>query len=143
MANFDAPTIGLVSVVESIIQYTAPAEEAIVGGRYVRLNTTSGTVEYGNGTSAAEARRGGIAIASAAAGQAVTVLVLGTIDLGSIFSAAAYDSSVFLSDTDGRLANGDDGTVMRYVGKVVPGWGNQTADILLFVNGVAGLETAV
>jgi len=69
--------------------------------------------------------------------------VLGTIDLGDIFTAAAYDSSVFLSDTDGRLANGDDGTVMRYVGKVVPGWGNQTADKLLFVNGVAGLETAV
>lgn len=114
-------------------QHTGPAAEAIEAGQYVRFNVSSGKVELGNATTAAEARKGGIAINNAGAGLAVTFVRKGIIDVGNALSALTYDDDVYLSDTDGTLAD-THGTETLIVGTVVPGWGHTTADKLLRVD---------
>ena len=122
-----------VAIVRAGEQFTGPAAEAITAGQYVRFNVSSGKVELGKGTTAAEARKGGIAVASVGAGESVTFLRKGVLNLGSAMSALTYDDDVFLSDTDGTLADVA-GTVSLIVGTVVPGWQNTTADKLLRVD---------
>jgi len=127
MANLTAPTATAVNPVEIIEQFTGPAAEDLVAGRYVRYNTTSGKIEYGKATTSAESRSGGIAMTSAAEGITLTALRKGIIDLGDILGDLGYDADVFLSDTDGRLADAA-GSVSKVVGTVVPIWGHTTAD---------------
>lgn len=114
-------------------QFTGPAAEDISAGQYVRYNTTSGKVELGNGTAAAEAREGGIALETVKAGQTVTAVRQGIIDVGNALSALGFDANVYLSDTDGTLADAK-GTVERIVGQVVPAWAATSADKLLRVD---------
>lgn len=121
-----------VAPVKVIEQMTCPAGEAITAGQYVRLDTTTGKFTKGNGSSAGEARLGGIALNSAAAGETVTAVLYGIVDLGDALAALTYDDDVYLSDTDGTLADAA-GTVGVYVGTVVPGFGVTTPDKLLRV----------
>lgn len=116
--------------VQVIEQHTGVAGEAVTAGQYVRLNTTTGKIELGKGTTAAEARKGGLALAAAAAGDTLTFIRKGLADVGNALSALTYDDDVFLSDTDGTLADAA-GTVSLIVGTVVPAWGATTADKLL------------
>lgn len=117
-----------------IEQFTGPAAEAIAAGQYVRFNTTNGKVELGKATTAAEARDGGIAITTAtAAGDPVTAVRSGCVDLGDALAALNYDADVYLSDTDGTLADSA-GTIAKVIGQVVPAWGQTTADKLLRVD---------
>jgi hypothetical protein len=57
-----------------------------------------------------------------------------------------YDAKVYLSDTDGTLADSP-GTIGRVVATVWPGWGATTADKILRVdctgNGSAGIGSAL
>lgn len=128
-------TAANVAEVKSIEKFSGPAAEAITAGQYVRFNTTNGKVELGNGSSAAEARKGGIAINSAAAGETVTAVRKGIVDLGNALGDATYDDDVYVSDTDGALtlASGES-TTTTIIGTVVPGWGYTTADKLLRVD---------
>lgn len=126
-------TIAAARPVQVIEQFTGPAAEAITSGQYVRYNVTTGKVELGKGTTAAEARKGGIAVQSAAAGETVTAVRKGDLDVGNALSALTYDDDVYLSDTDGILADAA-GTVSLIVGTVVPAWGATTADKLLRVD---------
>lgn len=119
--------------VEVIEQFTGPLAEAIDEGTYARLSTTTGMVEKGNATDAAESRSGGLTIGNGVAKQAMTVVRKGVLDLGNALDALAYDADVYLSDTDGKLGT-TAGTVSKVVGTVVPGWGATTADKLLRVN---------
>lgn len=124
-----------VAAVKVIEQFTGPAAEAITAGQYVRLNTTTGKTEIGNGTNAAEARDGGIAINSAAAGETVTAVSKGLIDMGDAFTDATYDDDVYLSDTDGAISlTSSDSSQTKIIGTTVPGWGHTTADKLLRVD---------
>lgn len=116
-----------------IEQFTGPAAEAIDAGEYVRLNTSSGKIELGNATTAAEARDGGLSLNTVPAGGTVTALRLGWLDLGAALDGLAYDADVWLSDTDGKLADAA-GTVAKRVGTVVPAWGQTTADKILRVD---------
>ena len=125
--------ITAVRPVHVIDQFTGPVAEAITIGQYVRYNVTTGKVELGKGTTAAEARKGGIAVQSAAAGEKVTAVRKGIVDVGNALSALTYDDDVYLSDTDGTLADAA-GTVSLIVGTVVPAWGATTADKLLRVD---------
>lgn len=118
--------------VEVVEQFTGPLGEAATSGTYGRYNTTTGRIEKGNATNANEAKAGGILISGGVAGQAVTAVKRGVVDVGNALDALAYDAPVYLSDTDGKLADAP-GTVNRQVGKVVPAWGNTTADKLLQV----------
>lgn len=118
MADLALDTAHKISVVESISQLTLPAAEAISAGNAVRLDTSNGKITKANGSSAAEARILGIALKTVAAGEAVTVLRRGVIE-GYNLAAVAYDAPVYLSNTDGTLAD-TAGTVSTVVGRVIP-----------------------
>lgn len=117
MANIAVTTAGKIHIVESIQQKTLLATEAILAGAPVRIHT-DGKWTNSNGTTAGEARAWGIATASVAAGFALTAVRQGLLD-GYTFSQA-YDAAIYLSDTDGTLADAA-GTVSTIVGRVVPG----------------------
>lgn len=114
-----------------LTQLTAPAGEAINAGQYCRWNTSTGKFEYGNGTTTGELGDGFIAEKSVAIGDALTAhkgpgVIL---ELGAALDGLAYGASVFVSDTDGRLADAA-GTVSAVVGKVIPGWAGTAKKLL-------------
>jgi predicted RecA/RadA family phage recombinase len=119
MANIALVTANKVEVVSSHIQMTLPAAEAIVAGAAVRMDVSSGKFTNANGTLAAEARIYGVALKTVAAGEPVTAIRKGVMD-GHALSGMAYDAAVYLSDTDGTLADAA-GTVSTVVGRVIPG----------------------
>lgn len=109
-----------------------PVDEAVNAGQPVRYNTTTGRYTLANGSSAAEARVIGVAVTTAGApGLTISVVRKALVELGGI--SQAYDAAIYLSDTDGTLADSA-GTVSTVVGRVVPAWGATTADKLLFVD---------
>ena len=133
MANLTV-TAADVAPVKVLEQYTAPAAEAITVGQVVRLDTTAGTWTLANGSAAGEARGLGIAISAAnQAGIAITAVIKGVLDMGDALGDLTYDDDVFLSDTDGTLADAA-GTVSLIVGRVVPGFASTTPDKLLRVD---------
>lgn len=124
-----------VAVVESFEQYTGPAAEAVDAGELVRFDTTSGMFTLANASSAAEGRVWGMAANSAGASEALTVIKRGIMDLGDALDAEDFDEQLNLSDTDGKLDDGDGSPTANYpVGRVVPGWSNTAADRLLHVD---------
>lgn len=133
MADIAVATAGKIWVVASHRQHTAPAAEAIVAGAPVRFDTSTGKFTNANGTAAGEARVYGIATKSVAADEPVTAIRQGVLD-GFTFSQA-YDAAIYLSDTDGRLADAA-GTVSTIVGRVISAWATTlgaAADKLLSV----------
>jgi len=126
-------TAARIAVLKSIEQINGPAAETITAGQYVRLNTTNGKIELGNASSAGEARAGGIAANSAIAGEDVTMIRKGWLDMGDALGDLTYDDDVYLNDTDGVLGDAA-GTVSLIVGTVIPVTGNTTADKALRVN---------
>lgn len=134
MANIAVTTAGYISVVESTIQDTHPAAEAIVAGAPVRIDT-AGKFTNGNGTTSTEASVYGIAVASVAAGYPVTAIRKGVLD-GFTLTSQAFDAPIYVSDTDGRLADAA-GTVSVKAGRVISAHATRlgvTADKLLFVD---------
>lgn len=114
-------------------QFTGPLGEDVAAGQYVRYDPATGKIVLGNGTTAAEARRGGIALTGGIAGQSVTVAGQGAVlDLGDALGDLEYDESVYLTNTDGTLGDvASGGTVSTIIGRVIPAWGHTTADKLL------------
>lgn len=123
-------TITAVRPVEVREQFTGPVNEAVAVGQYVRLNTTTGVIELGKATTPAEARKGGLALHAAAAGETLTAVRKGILDVGEALVGLGFDADVFLSDTDGTLRDAT-GSETLIVGTVVPGWASTTADKLL------------
>lgn len=139
MANLSLVTSTVLRVVESREQLTGIAAEAISLGNAVRLDTSTGKITKSNGSTAAEGRFYGIALRTAAAGEAVTVLRRGVID-GFDLSALNYDADVYLSDTDGSIADTPDTQMVR-VGRVIPGFATTlgtAADKLLAIDPDSG-----
>lgn len=133
MANIAVATANRIEVVESIIQKTLVAAEAILAGAPVRIDT-SAKFTNANATTTTENRIYGIATRTVAAGEALTAVRQGVLDGFTI--SQAYDAVIYLSDTDGRLADAA-GTVSTVVGRVVPGTANSIGanpDKLLFVD---------
>lgn len=118
MADIALKTANKVEVVVCIEKLMLIAAEAITAGAPVRIDTTTGKATNANGTTDAEARVIGIAGKTVAAGMPITVLKQGIMDGFTL--TGDYDSDVFLSDTDGRLADAA-GTVETVVGRVIPG----------------------
>ena len=121
MANLALVTAAKLEVVESIEQMTLPTEEVVSPGQVARLATATGKFTKANGTTAPEARAYGVVVGGKAnvAGEPVTAIKQGVID-GYDLSGLAYDAPVYLSDTDGALADAA-GTVSVIVGRVIPG----------------------
>jgi hypothetical protein len=120
MALIALTTANKVEVVESIMQHTAPAAEAIVAGAPVRLDTSNGKFTNSNGTTAAEARVYGIATKTVAANEPLTAIRRGKMD-GFDFTSQAYDAAIYVADTDGRLGDAA-GTVSTVAGRVISAW---------------------
>lgn len=118
MADIALAQTARVEIVESLEQMTLPAAEAITPGAPVRI--TGSTFTNGNGTTATEAGIYGIATGDQAvpAGMPITALKRGVLD-GFVLTEATQES-VFVSDTDGRLADAA-GTVSKTVGRIIPG----------------------
>ena len=125
-------TISAIRPVVVLDQFTGPAVEAITAGQWVRLDPSTGKVALGNATTLAGAAPGGMALGAAAAGQVVTVVRAGIVDIGDALSGN-YGADVYLSDTDGVLADAT-GTKTKVVGRIEPGWANTTADKLLRID---------
>lgn len=124
-------TITTCRIVEWRDKFDAPSNE-VFGFEAVRYHT-DGTVTPANGTNATEANFEGFAtVESDRVGQAITVVRDGLLDVGNALSALAMGAPVYLSDTDGLLADAN-GTVTVIAGRVVPGWGSLTADKLLLI----------
>ena len=119
MADIALVTANRVSIVESIVQMTLPAAEAITAGAIVRLDTATGRFTNANASSAAEARVYGVAARTVVAGAPVTAVRKGVMD-GFVLDALAYDAALYASNTDGRMADAA-GTTALAVGRVIPG----------------------
>jgi hypothetical protein len=135
MANIALVTANKVSVVESIMQMTLPAAEAITAGAIVRIDTTTGRFTNANASSAGEARVYGVAARTVPAGMPVTAIRKGVMD-GFNLDSQAYDAAIYASNTDGIMADAA-GTTSLVVGRVIPGTSNNIGaghDKLLFVD---------
>lgn len=121
MANLALVTAHKVHIVESIVQMTLPAAEAIEPGAPVRIDTATGRFTNANGSAAGEARAWGIATgdreSAIPAGWPVTAVRRGVLEGYNL--TQAYDAAIYLSDTDGTLAD-TAGTVSTVVGRVIP-----------------------
>lgn len=95
----------LVGVVEATQSRTLPAGEAITAGQAVRIDTSTGKFTKANATSEAEARVYGIAANTAAAGFPVQAVRRGVLDIGNGLGGMSYDADVYLSNTDGGIAD--------------------------------------
>lgn len=134
MSDLALVTSGKLRVVRSDEQFTGVAAEAVTIGQVVRIDTTTGKITKSNATSAAEGRSLGVALRTAAAGEAVTVLRRGIVD-GYDLSGLNYDAAVYVSNTDGGLADAA-GTVGIEAGRVLGGFSTTigtAADKLLLV----------
>jgi hypothetical protein len=112
-------------------QHTCPALETIIAGQYIRLDPSTGKFRLGNATTLVEVGEGYLSTAGVIAGETLTgfqrpVLV----DLGEALDALNFGDKVWLSDTDGALAD-TPGTCDVVVGVVVPGFAKTTAEKLL------------
>ena len=120
-----------VAAVKIFDSFTVPRAEAVPIGGYGRLNT-AGKLALGNATSAGEIGnvRG---LVFELLGNTARAMSDGILDLGDALDGMDVGDLVYLSDTDGLLADGADGTVDLVVGAIVPGFGELTASKLLRV----------
>lgn len=118
MADIALDVAARVSIVESLEQMTLAAAEAITPGSPVRIS--GATFTPGNATSSTEADIYGIAVGDQVvpAGLAITAVKKGVLDGFTL--AGNTNSAVYVSNTDGRLADAA-GTTSKQVGKVIPG----------------------
>ena len=129
-------TITKCDQVQVVQQFTGPAVETITEGQRCRFDATTGKIALGNGTTAAEVKAGGIATRAAAAGETLTIINQGIVDVGEALAALSFGDDIYVSDTDGGFSTEvGDSTVDVIVGQVIPGWDNTTADKLLWLNG--------
>jgi len=131
---FDTADVAAVKVFE---QFTGPTDEAITPGQCVRFEVTSGYLTSAKATEAAEhGYIRGLAIGTAN-GSAITITAVkrGILNMGTGLGGLTYDDIVYLSNTDGALAD-TAGSVSIVVGHVIPGYGMGTAvpDKLLYVD---------
>lgn len=124
-----------VAPVDIFEQVTGPCDEAVDAGEMVRLNTTTGYFTLANATSAGEGRVIGMSLTTATANGAITVVKRGIVDVGDALASETLDEELNLSDTDGKLDDGAGSPTGTYpVGRVWPGFGSTTADLLLYID---------
>lgn len=123
-----------VAPVEVYEYFTGPAAESVSAGQIVRQDTTTGKLTLANATTAGEAgQKRGMVLRDAAPNITVTALKRGKVDVGDALSALAFDAPLYLSDTDGLLAD-TAGSVTVLAGAVIPAWASTTADRLLWLD---------
>jgi hypothetical protein len=127
-----AADVGLVRAEENGL-LTGPVNEAIDAGEYVVQDPTTGHLELGDASALSTATHGGVAVATVAAGQYLTAVRDGLVDLGDALDGLNHGDAVFLSNTAGGLDDAT-GTVTKRIGFVEGVFANgATADKLLRV----------
>jgi hypothetical protein len=106
MTDIALVTANKVEIVESGLQLTLPAAEAVTAGQAVRIDVSTGKFTKSNSTSAAEARVYGFASKTVAAGEPLTAIRNGVMD-GFDLSGLDYDDPLYLSNTDGAISDSD------------------------------------
>jgi hypothetical protein len=91
-------------------------------GKYLRVDGTTGKAMLGKATDATEVGTlRGIALSNQKqVGDSVTLLRHGLIDLGNALDAMDYGALIYLSDTDGTLADAAGTVTTAIVGYVWP-----------------------
>lgn len=113
--------------------WTLIAGATITRGQAVAIDSNGKGVLADGSTGAANNVRG-IALAGAASGEPITILVHGSI-YGFDLSAVAYDAVVYVSNTAGALsAAAGDSDVDVVVGRVKPMHDGATPTKVLYVN---------
>jgi predicted RecA/RadA family phage recombinase len=116
-----------------IEQDTKPAAETITRGQVIRQDTSGKWVKAAADTSGHAGNKRAIALHDVIAGQALTGLRKGLLDIGDALSALAFDALVYLSDTGGGMDTAA-GTVSTVIGTVESVWAATSADKLLRVD---------
>jgi hypothetical protein len=105
-----------VAIVQDFESLTLPVDEAVTAGQAGRLAPATGKLTKANGTTAAEARALGVfARSSKHVNDPVTLVKRGVLDLGAALAGVDIDAIIYLSDTDGTLAD-TVGTVSTKIG---------------------------
>jgi hypothetical protein len=120
MATVASTNAGEVEVIEWGEQDTKVAAAAIVGGTFVREDTSGNWIQA-LGTSTANLKGARYALRSVAAGQALTAARTGVY--GGLTISQAFNADLFISDT-GTLADAA-GTAGSAVARVIALTGNQ------------------
>lgn len=137
LITIDKTKVSLVEGDPSMI-ITAPCAEAGTAGMYYRYNVTTGYLEKGNATTAAELgadTTSGIVFGNAdfGIGETISIALPGcTLDLGAALDALAFGASVYVADTDASLGDVA-GTVSRRYGVVRSAFGQTDGSRLLKV----------
>ena len=136
MANLALVTANRCRIVESLEQMTLPGivAEGLAAGDAVRIDTTTGRWTKANGSSAGEARIYGV-LTNSDNGINWTAIRRGVVD-GFDLDDQDYDEAIYLSNTDGTLAD-TAGSTSVVVGRVIPGTGvtlGTAYDKLLLIN---------
>lgn len=120
MAAVSLVTAGVLNIVASDRQHTAPFAESCNVGQCVRFDATTGKWTKANATDATENRIYGILVSKDEAGAAGTAVQQGVID-GFDLTTLNFGAPLFLSDTDGTVADVA-GTTTVVIGRVMPGF---------------------
>lgn len=132
MADLTITRVHIVRMFEMLPD--GPVNEALGVGEAVRVDATTGKYTPGNATDTTENQVRGIALHVADyANATISAIKRGIIDIGDALDALNYGVPVYLSNTDGVLADAA-GTQAVIVGYVIPGWGDTAGDKLLLVN---------
>lgn len=136
MAAVALTTAGVLNVVGTPeTQMTAPFAETCAIGQCVRIDTSTGKWTLAKATDTSENRIYGILVSKDQAGAVGTAVRKGVLD-GFAVSGKDYDAPLYLSDTDGTVADAA-GTVSTVLGRVVPAFNTSlgtAADKLFFVD---------
>lgn len=122
-------------MVETIERATHPANIAVTAGQWVTLDATTGKWILANATTATAAGvRRACAVRSCTAGEALTAIYRGIMNMGEAFVAMPFGARVYLSDTAGTSSD-TVGTTTVTVGTITVGWASgPNADRLLRVD---------
>lgn len=118
-------------------QVTVPAAAAMAEGAvaYIDSNGKAALADASASGTSDAAAHGGVCIQKATtAGETVTLVRKGLVDLGDALGDLAFGATVYLSDTNTGIMADAAGTRTLAVGTVVPSWGATTADKLLRVD---------
>jgi hypothetical protein len=131
MANLTITNVHIVRIFE--MEPDGPVNEVVAVGVPVRVDATTGKYTPSNATTTTENQYKGIAVNTGDyANATISVMRKGILDVGNALSGINYGLPVYLSDTDGTLADAA-GTVSTIVGYVMPGFASTTPDKLLLV----------
>lgn len=126
MANINLVTAGRIEIAASWQQFTLPPDESITPGQAARAVAATGKATKSNATTSTEAAILGLALSPSSSNLGVTILRKGIVD-GYDLSGLDYGALVYLSDTDGRIADAA-GTVPVVVGRIIRGNGKVGGD---------------